>query len=144
MFFLRKNVRLAIDEAELVEEVIEALIASNGLSRLRWSVERGAATAATAAAASAFAVLLFQWKNSKSSKLLSENELHEWRPGVDFATDVATTLKVRNANIVDALFSSYGLLEQNHEPYRLLCVSTPNVQLSQMHNTPQSSSLCDV
>jgi hypothetical protein len=146
MFFRKENVRSAIDEAELVGEVIEALIASNGLSRLRWPLERGAATAAAASA-----VLLFKWKNSEFSKLLPENELHEcfneMRSGVDFVTDIATTLKVRNTNIVDALVSSYGLLEQNHDPYRLLCVSTPKcsiIGLTQMHNTSQISSLCDV
>lgn len=113
---LADNRRVPIDEAQLVEEVVIEFIRSNGLSKLQWPEER---EAAAAVAASAFAVHLFQWNSERRSAKINEAELHKWlyelRSGVEFAGDVLDAAK--DKNLMAALVSNFGLLEQMHEPF---------------------------
>ena len=117
---LSDNRPVAIDEAQVVNKVIKKFISSNGLKRLEWPKKK---EAAAAIAACAFAVHLFQWDRENPSEFVNEKMLQEWlyemKSGVDFAWDVGLATNLNNTNMVTAIVSNYGLLEQRHDPFRL-------------------------
>jgi len=108
-----------IDEAKMVETMVEDFIASNGLSALRWPQQR---EPAAATAACAFAVYLFQWSHEKPSKEAQRSELYTWllemRCGLEFEADVRRVVdtSTNGAGLVKTLVATYGLLEPSDRP----------------------------
>lgn len=107
----------SLQEADLVDTIIEAFMYSNGLSGL--DLDRGKEKAA-AYAACAFAVLLFQWDRERPSPSLTSKErnkyLFKFKSGVEFI-DI-TSNPYDKERIVKDLVVRYGLLEQNDQSPR--------------------------